>query len=73
MFSGFNPRWNQELSFSLKVPELAMVHFIVKDSSTTGRDAMLGMYALPFTSIQEGEAASWARLMVTVAISVSYT
>ncbi|PNF34726.1 hypothetical protein B7P43_G05494 [Cryptotermes secundus] len=52
--NGFNPRWNQEMSFSLKVPELAMVHFIVRDCSTTGKDAMLGMYALPFTSIQEG-------------------
>jgi Ca2+-dependent lipid-binding protein len=58
MFLGFNPRWNQEMSFSLKVPELAMVHFIVRDSSTTGKDAMLGMYALPFTSIQQGTAVS---------------
>lgn len=52
--NGFNPRWNYEMRFSLKVPELAMVHFIVRDSSTTGKDAMLGMYALPFTSLQEG-------------------
>ncbi|PSN53110.1 1-phosphatidylinositol 4, partial [Blattella germanica] len=34
--------------------ELAMVHFVIKDLSTTGKDAMLGMYALPFTSIQQG-------------------
>lgn len=71
MFLGFNPRWNQEMSFSLKVPELAMVHFIVRDSSTTGKDAMLGMYALPFTSIQQGTAVSHARLMVIVRTSVS--
>jgi Ca2+-dependent lipid-binding protein len=54
LLSGFNPRWNQKMIFSLKVPELAMVHFAVKDSSTTGKDAMLGMYALPFGSIQQG-------------------
>ncbi|XP_021921017.1 1-phosphatidylinositol 4,5-bisphosphate phosphodiesterase eta-2-like isoform X2 [Zootermopsis nevadensis] len=52
--NGFNPRWNEEMNFSLKVPELAMVHFIVKDSSTTGKDATLGMYALPFSSMQQG-------------------
>jgi hypothetical protein len=56
MFLGFNPRWDQEIVFSLKVPELAMVHFIVRDSSATAKDAMLGMYALPFTSVQEGMA-----------------
>jgi hypothetical protein len=45
------------MNFSLKVPELAMVHFVVKDSSTTGKNATLGMYALPFSSIQQGTAA----------------
>jgi hypothetical protein len=57
--------------FTLTVPELAMVHFIVRDCSKTGKDAMLGMYALPFTSIQEGMAVSQARLAVTVQASVS--
>jgi phosphatidylinositol phospholipase C delta len=52
--NGFNPKWNQEMNFSLKVPELAMVHFAVKDSSTTGKNAVLGMYALPFTSMRQG-------------------
>ncbi|GFG35396.1 hypothetical protein Cfor_10126 [Coptotermes formosanus] len=52
--NGFNPRWDHEMNFSLKVPELAMVHFTVKDSSTTGKDVMLGMYALPFTSMEQG-------------------
>jgi len=56
LLSGFNPRWNQEMNFSLKVPELAMVHFAVKDCSTTGKDAVLGMYALPFTSMWQGRA-----------------
>jgi hypothetical protein len=44
------------MNFSLQVPELAMVHFIVKDSNTTGKDANLGMYALPFSSIEQGKA-----------------
>jgi hypothetical protein len=56
LLSGFNPRWDHEMNFSLKVPELAMVHFTVKDSSTTGKDVMLGMYALPFTSMEQGRA-----------------
>jgi phosphatidylinositol phospholipase C delta len=54
--SGFNPRWNQEMNFSVKVPELAMVHFAVKDCSTTGKNAVLGMYALPFSSMRQGRA-----------------
>ncbi|XP_069699232.1 1-phosphatidylinositol 4,5-bisphosphate phosphodiesterase delta-4-like isoform X2 [Periplaneta americana] len=52
--NGFNPRWDHQMTFTLKRPELAMLHFIVKDSSTTGKDAMLGMYALPFNSIEPG-------------------
>ncbi|KAJ4448618.1 hypothetical protein ANN_00008 [Periplaneta americana] len=52
--TGFNPRWDHQMTFALKRPELAMLHFIVKDSSTTGKDAMLGMYALPFGSMQPG-------------------
>jgi len=52
--NGFNPKWNQEMNFSLKVPELAMVHFAVKDSSTTSKNALLGMYALPFSSMRQG-------------------
>ncbi|KAJ9593445.1 hypothetical protein L9F63_015012, partial [Diploptera punctata] len=52
--NGFNPQWNKEMNFSLKYPELAMVHFVVKDSNNTGKNAMLGMYALPFTSLQQG-------------------
>jgi len=59
LLSGFNPRWNQEMNFSMKVPELAMVHFAVKDSSTTGKNAVLGMYALPFTSMRQGRAGSY--------------
>jgi len=56
LLSGFNPKWNQEMNFSLKVPELAMVHFAVKDSSTTSKNALLGMYALPFSSMRQGRA-----------------
>jgi Ca2+-dependent lipid-binding protein len=66
VLAGFNPRWNQKMNFSLKVPELAMVHFAVKDSSTTGKNAMLGMYALPFSSMQQGELAEFYLAAVVI-------
>ncbi|XP_063228371.1 1-phosphatidylinositol 4,5-bisphosphate phosphodiesterase eta-2-like isoform X2 [Bacillus rossius redtenbacheri] len=49
--NGFNPRWDFEMRFDVKLPELAMVHFIVKDDS---KDVTLGTYALPFDSLALG-------------------
>ncbi|XP_066996511.2 1-phosphatidylinositol 4,5-bisphosphate phosphodiesterase delta-4 isoform X2 [Anabrus simplex] len=52
--NGFNPRWNHEMVFNIKMPDLAMIHFIVKDESVSGKNDVLGSYALPFQSLQEG-------------------
>ncbi|KAK7871352.1 hypothetical protein R5R35_006064 [Gryllus longicercus] len=52
--NGFNPRWDHDMIFTVKMPELAIIHFIVKDLSTTGKDVTLGTYAIPFNSLQEG-------------------
>ncbi|XP_049782915.1 1-phosphatidylinositol 4,5-bisphosphate phosphodiesterase eta-2-like isoform X1 [Schistocerca cancellata] len=52
--NGFNPRWDCRMYFVVRMPELAMVQFIVKDMNSTGKDAFLGSYALPFNSVTEG-------------------
>nr|CAD7397788.1 unnamed protein product [Timema cristinae] len=49
--NGFNPRWDCEMKFSVKLPQLAMVHLIVKDDN---KKVTLGTYALPFESLTQG-------------------
>ena len=53
LFSGFNPRWRETNTFTIRVPELALVRFTVKDHDTT-RDDFIGYYCLPVLSIQDG-------------------
>ncbi|KAK6191656.1 hypothetical protein SNE40_003288 [Patella caerulea] len=51
--NGLNPRWYESFNFTVRVPELAMVRFVVKDEDR-GRDDFIGYYCLPFNSMQEG-------------------
>ncbi|KAK7491468.1 hypothetical protein BaRGS_00017297 [Batillaria attramentaria] len=51
--NGFNPRWYESCMFTVRVPELAIVRFVVKDEDR-GVDDFIGYYALPFNSLQEG-------------------
>ncbi|XP_046367944.1 1-phosphatidylinositol 4,5-bisphosphate phosphodiesterase eta-2-like isoform X2 [Haliotis rufescens] len=51
--NGFNPRWHEAFTFNIRVPELAMLRFVVKDEDR-GKDDFIGYYSLPFTSLQEG-------------------
>lgn len=53
--AGLNPVWQETFEFQLEFPELALLHVTVKDDNMTGKDAMLGTYALPVTSMQQGE------------------
>ncbi|XP_043359181.1 1-phosphatidylinositol 4,5-bisphosphate phosphodiesterase delta-3 isoform X2 [Dermochelys coriacea] len=52
--NGFNPRWEETLSFQLWVPELALVRFVVEDYDTTSCNDFVGQFTLPFTSLREG-------------------
>jgi hypothetical protein len=38
----------------VKYPELAILQFTVRDENMTGKDAILGTYAVPICSIQQG-------------------
>ncbi|XP_078702171.1 1-phosphatidylinositol 4,5-bisphosphate phosphodiesterase delta-1-like isoform X3 [Branchiostoma floridae x Branchiostoma belcheri] len=52
--SAFHSVWNTAMTFPLALPELAMLRFEVKDhDSMTGSD-MLGQFALPLDSVQQG-------------------
>ncbi|XP_063063520.1 1-phosphatidylinositol 4,5-bisphosphate phosphodiesterase delta-1a isoform X2 [Engraulis encrasicolus] len=52
--NGFNPMWNENFQFEVRVPELAMLRFVLEDYDTTSYNDLIGQYCLPFTSLQMG-------------------
>lgn len=53
--TGLNPRWDCTFQFVVNLPELAFVYFIVKDETPRRHDPIVGVYALPMTSIAPGK------------------
>lgn len=53
-FSGFNPVWEDTISFILTFPELAIVRFVVWDEDPIGRD-FIGQVTYPFSSLMPGK------------------
>ena len=51
--SGFNPVWDETLVFHLRVPELALIRFLVWDHDPIGRD-FIGQRTVSFRSIMTG-------------------
>ncbi|KAM7382292.1 hypothetical protein PAMA_012919 [Pampus argenteus] len=52
--NGFNPRWDCTFNFTVHVPDLALVRFMVEDHDYTSSNDFLGQYTLPFTSLLKG-------------------
>ncbi|XP_027373079.1 1-phosphatidylinositol 4,5-bisphosphate phosphodiesterase delta-3 isoform X1 [Bos indicus x Bos taurus] len=52
--NGFNPRWGQTLEFQLRVPELALVRFVVEDYDATSPNDFVGQFTLPLSSLKQG-------------------
>ncbi|XP_069024631.1 1-phosphatidylinositol 4,5-bisphosphate phosphodiesterase delta-3-A [Embiotoca jacksoni] len=52
--NGFNPQWDCTFNFTVHVPDLALVRFMVEDYDYTSRNDFLGQYTLPFTSLRTG-------------------
>uniref|UniRef100_A0A8D3BC47 Phosphoinositide phospholipase C n=1 Tax=Scophthalmus maximus TaxID=52904 RepID=A0A8D3BC47_SCOMX len=52
--NGFNPRWDCTFNFTVNVPDLALVRFMVEDHDYTSSNDFLGQYTLPFTSLRTG-------------------
>ena len=51
--TGFNPVWEETITFTLTFPNLAIFRFVVWDEDPVGRD-FIGQVTLPFPSIMEG-------------------
>ncbi|KAM4525850.1 1-phosphatidylinositol 4,5-bisphosphate phosphodiesterase delta-3-A-like isoform 1-T1 [Fundulus diaphanus] len=52
--NGFNPRWDCTFNFTVHVPDLALVRFVVEDHDYTSSNDFLGQFTLPFTSLRTG-------------------
>ena len=52
--NGFNPVWNEEFQFTVKVPALAFLDIKVKDFSQSGSDHDLGMFCCPLLTVLPG-------------------
>ncbi|XP_058477186.1 1-phosphatidylinositol 4,5-bisphosphate phosphodiesterase delta-3-A-like [Solea solea] len=52
--NGFNPRWDCTFNFTVHVPDLALVRFLVEDHDYTSSNDFLGQFTLPFTSVRTG-------------------
>ncbi|XP_065603786.1 1-phosphatidylinositol 4,5-bisphosphate phosphodiesterase delta-3 isoform X2 [Cyrtonyx montezumae] len=52
--NGFNPRWEETLTFQLQVPELALVRFVVEDHDSISCNDFVGQFTLPLGSMREG-------------------
>lgn len=47
--------WNKNMQFTIQVPDLALVRFLVEDYDAASHNDFIGQYTLPFTSMQMGE------------------
>ncbi|XP_041672010.1 1-phosphatidylinositol 4,5-bisphosphate phosphodiesterase delta-3-A [Cheilinus undulatus] len=52
--NGFNPRWDCTFNFTIHVPDLALVRFLVEDHDYTSSNDFLGQFTLPFTCLRTG-------------------
>ncbi|TRZ01848.1 hypothetical protein DNTS_007153 [Danionella cerebrum] len=52
--TGFNPSWNINFQFTIRVPELALVRFVVEDYDAASKNDLIGLYTVPLSSIQNG-------------------
>ncbi|XP_067415072.1 1-phosphatidylinositol 4,5-bisphosphate phosphodiesterase zeta-1 [Emydura macquarii macquarii] len=48
------PRWNETFTFTIQVPELALVRFTVEDQISLAANEFLGQYTLPLLSMNKG-------------------
>ncbi|XP_077997508.1 1-phosphatidylinositol 4,5-bisphosphate phosphodiesterase delta-4-like isoform X2 [Glandiceps talaboti] len=52
--NGFDPKWNETKEFDIRVPDLCLVRFVVKDFDVASAHDFIGQYCLPLTSMQQG-------------------
>lgn len=72
--NGFNPMWEETLVFTLHMPEIALIRFLVWDHDPIGRD-FIGQRTIAFSSMMPGyrhvylEGIEEASIFVHVAIN----
>nr|DBA16345.1 TPA: hypothetical protein GDO54_003746 [Pyxicephalus adspersus] len=72
--NGFNPMWEETLVFTIHMPEISLIRFLVWDHDPIGRD-FIGQRTLSFTSMMPGyrhvylEGMEEASIFVHVAIN----
>ncbi|NWX84321.1 PLCZ1 phosphodiesterase, partial [Nothoprocta pentlandii] len=52
--NALNPRWNETFTFTVQVPELALIRFNVEDQISLTGNEFLGQYTLPVRSLSKG-------------------
>ncbi|NXP20689.1 PLCH1 phosphodiesterase, partial [Scytalopus superciliaris] len=76
-FSGFNPVWEETLTFTIHMPEIALVRFLVWDHDPIGRD-FVGQRTVAFSSLMPGyrhvylEGLTEASIFVHIIINETY-
>ncbi|KAH0624094.1 hypothetical protein JD844_007456 [Phrynosoma platyrhinos] len=75
--NGFNPVWEETLSFTIHMPEIALVRFLVWDHDPIGRD-FVGQRTVAFSSLMPGyrhvylEGLTEASIFVHITINDIY-
>ncbi|XP_048814712.1 1-phosphatidylinositol 4,5-bisphosphate phosphodiesterase zeta-1 [Lagopus muta] len=52
--NALSPRWDETFSFTVQVPELALIRFCVQDEISLIANDFLGQYTLPLLSLSKG-------------------
>ncbi|XP_074681466.1 1-phosphatidylinositol 4,5-bisphosphate phosphodiesterase zeta-1 [Strix aluco] len=52
--NALSPRWDEFFSFTVQVPELALIRFCVEDEISLVANEFLGQYTLPLLSLSKG-------------------
>lgn len=59
LLTGFNPVWEETLTFTIHMPEIALVRFLVWDHDPIGRD-FVGQRTVAFSSLMPGESIGFS-------------
>ncbi|XP_038174206.1 1-phosphatidylinositol 4,5-bisphosphate phosphodiesterase zeta-1 [Arvicola amphibius] len=52
--NAFSPRWNETFTFTVQVPELALIRFVVENQGFITGNEFLGQYTLPLLCMNKG-------------------
>uniref|UniRef100_A0A8D0G983 Phosphoinositide phospholipase C n=1 Tax=Sphenodon punctatus TaxID=8508 RepID=A0A8D0G983_SPHPU len=52
--NALSPNWNETFTFTIQVPELALIRFVVEDQLSLGANDFLAQYTIPVLSMSKG-------------------